>query len=86
MWIEHQDELYNLDHFSQIVRGDENEILLVKIYHNEDWDNEDHKNIIVLSFDNKESRELAYTILRVKTGSRYIGKLIEEFPCEQPKP
>jgi hypothetical protein len=75
MWVEHDGAFYNLDKFSQVVRGDEDEILLVSISHNMIWENEDEKNICSLKFKTNEDRELAFKILQVKLAVKFLGDL-----------
>lgn len=58
-WFSHDDTLFNLDKFTQIVRGDENEILLTTLSHNMEWEDEEDK-ICVLKFKSKEDREIAF--------------------------
>jgi hypothetical protein len=78
MWIEHDDVFYNLDKFSQIVRGDEDEILFVSLSHNMNWDGKDEENIISLRFKSNDERELAFRILQVKLKTKFLGDLKNE--------
>lgn len=66
MWIEHNDTFYDLSKFTQIVRGDDDEILLVSLFHNMDWENEEEKYICSLKFSSCDERELFYHSLREK--------------------
>ena len=63
-WIIHNDALYNLDKFTQIIRGDETEILLCDLSYNGCWDNEEN-NICVLEFKDKETRELSFDKIKM---------------------
>jgi hypothetical protein len=74
MWIEHDNAYYNLDKFTQIVRGDDDEILLVNLNHNMTWDDEE-ENMCSLKFPSVQDRELAFTTLQVKLSVKYLGEL-----------
>lgn len=70
MWIEHDDTIYNLNHYTQICRGDDDEILLSNEIHNMEW--EDEEKVVSLKFQSKEDRELAFKILQVKLSVKLI--------------
>jgi hypothetical protein len=70
MWIEHKDIFYNLDHYTQICRGDDDEILLSIEIHNMEW--EDEEKHASLKFESKEDRDLALTILTTKLNVKLI--------------
>lgn len=59
-WYNYNDHLFNLDKYYQIVRGDEDEILLVDKAYNAPWDDEDERDFAILTFDNKNDRDLAF--------------------------
>lgn len=58
-WFEHKGAFYNLDKFTQIVRGEENEILLTTLPHNGDWEDVEEQ-ICSLKFDDKDDMGLAF--------------------------
>lgn len=55
-WYEHDGVYYNLDKFTQIVRGEDTEILLCGLRYSGIWEDE-KKHICVLKFKNREERE-----------------------------
>lgn len=63
MWIEHDDQLFNLSQFRQIVRGDPDEILLSTEAHNETWD--DPSKYTSMRFCSEEEREKAFERLEL---------------------
>ena len=70
MWIEHNNHFYNLDHYTIICRGDDDEILLSTEVTNMEWDDEEkHAS---LKFASKEDRELAMIVLQVKLNVKLI--------------
>lgn len=70
MWIEHEDTFYNLDNYTQICRGDDDEILLSSEVFNGDW-NDEHMHAS-LKFKTKEDRDLAWITLQVKLSVKFI--------------
>lgn len=72
MWIEHEDTIYNLNRFSQILKGGDQVIYLMALNHNQDWKHEEENEICVLKFHCHEDREVAWKILQVKLKIRVI--------------
>lgn len=66
-WIMHDDTLYNLNNYNQIIRGDEDEILISTETHNMDWYDNEEKHLS-LKFESKEKREEMF--------EHIVGKLI----------
>lgn len=59
-WYNHRDHLFNLDKYTQIVRGNDEEILLVDKTFNGDWEDEDERDFAILTYDNEDQRDLAF--------------------------
>lgn len=60
-WIDHDGQLYNLDKFTQISRGDEDELLLSTESHNGLWN--DETKTCSLTFKSKQHRDLAMDMI-----------------------
>jgi len=58
-WFLHEHTLYNLDKFTQICFGDDNEVLLSKVSHNMDWIDKEEE-ICVLKFPDQTQRDRAF--------------------------
>lgn len=54
-WLYHDSVLFNLEKYSQICRGDEDEILLSTESHTNDWN--DESKYASLKFENKAQRD-----------------------------
>lgn len=61
-WFEHEWMFYNLDKFSQICLGNDDEILISSDTHNMEWD--DEEKYCVLKYKSKEERDLDYEKIR----------------------
>lgn len=70
-WIDHEGYLYNLDKFTQIRLGDDNEILLSTESHNGTWDEKKHCSLL---FKSKDHRDLAMDMIKGHLETLQIGK------------